>query len=631
MPDTVRGGADWWLAGAVPPAGWPPVDVPGLSRSCSDGTDGDGNSAAGLIVGSGDGKVEAVMERKTSSEPPANTPARARRPIALTVIGAYERGADLGKPLDRNSKFRPRPALYPAAVQSSPDATRLRLAEPLAALSLMTDLARGQPSGQSLRACLLATRLASLAGLAAGEASDVYYVTLLRFLGCTATSPEYAHTFGGDDVDVRGRGELVDEADPGEVLPYLFSLGRSTGALRRARTLTSALTQGRTVRHAAIRADCEVANLLAGRLGLGGAVASALAQHFERWDGKGGPLGLRGDQVVLAARFAAVGTAVAMFADAQSPELAVDAVGRWSGKILDPAIAQLYLGAASDLRAAEPADAWPAVLEAEPAPARTIGEPALDGVLEVFGEVADLKSAYLHGHSRGVADLAAAAASRTGLPAAEVARVRRAALVHDIGRVLVPTGVWDKPAALTTAEWELVRLHPYHSERILASAGRLRELARLAGMHHERMNGYGYHRGAAASEQDQAVRVLAAADVYHALTEPRAHRAPLDGAAAARQAAAESLDPEALDAVLAAAGQQGNAPRREWPAGLTEREVQVLRPLVRGLSMAQIGRELHISASTVHTHVAHIYEKAGVTTRAAAALFAVEHGLLGRA
>lgn len=515
-------------------------------------------------------------------------------------------------------------------MQPPTDPSRLRLAEPLAALSLLTDLARGQPSGQSLRACLLATRLAGLAGLSAGETADVYYATLLRFLGCTAPSPEYARTFGGDDVDFRGRGELIDEADPGELLPYLLSLGRSTGALHRARTLTSAFTQGRTVREAAISADCEVAALLAARLGLGGPVADALAQHFERWDGKGGPRRLRGEGIAPSARLAAVATAVVTFSDAYSATAADEAVRRWSGRILDPQLSELYLGAAAELRAGEPPDAWPAVLDAEPSPQRTIGEPALDGVLGVFGEVADLKSGYLHGHSRGVAVLAAAAAEQLGCAAADVTRIRRAGLVHDIGRVLVPTGIWDKAGPLTTAEWELVRLHPYHSERILASAGRLRELARLAGMHHERTNGYGYHRGAAASEQDTAVRVLAAADVFHALTEPRPHRPARPPAEAARQAAAESLDADAVGAVLAAAGQREHAPRREWPAGLTDREVEVLRPLVRGASMAQIGRELHISASTVHTHVAHIYEKAGVSTRAAAALFAVEHGLLAR-
>ncbi|HEX6489392.1 MAG TPA: HD domain-containing phosphohydrolase [Candidatus Dormibacteraeota bacterium] len=510
----------------------------------------------------------------------------------------------------------------------APQATSLRLAEPLASLSLMTDLARGQPSGQSLRACLLATRLASLAGLSAGESSDVYYSTLLRFVGCTAPSSEYAATFGGDDVDVRGRGELVDEADPGQMLPFILSLGRSSGALSRARVVTGALARGRAVRRAGIVADCEVASMMAARLSLGSTVADALAQHFERWDGKGGPAGLKGEAISLAARFGAVATAAVIFADVYSPEDAVSAVDRWSGRLLDPLVAGMFVSAAAELRAAEPPDAWPAVLEAEPTPSRRISETRLDDVLAVFGEVADLKSAYLHGHSSGVAALAAEGARHLGLPDADVGRVRRAGLVHDIGRVLVPTGIWDKPGALTTAEWELVRLHPYHSERILGSSDRLRELARLAGMHHERLNGYGYHRGAAAGEQSLSARVLAAADVYQALTEARPHRAAHAPAEAARMAAAEALDREAFEAVLEAAGQREHAPRRAWPAGLTDREVEVLRPLVRGQSMADIGRQLHISTSTVHTHVAHIYEKTGVSTRAAAAMFAMEQGLL---
>jgi HD-GYP domain-containing protein (c-di-GMP phosphodiesterase class II) len=269
------------------------------------------------------------------------------------------------------------------------------------------------------------------------------------------------------------------------------------------------------------------------------------------------------------------------------------------------------------------------VLASEPDPVLAVSEGRLDAILGGFAEIADLKSRFLHGHSTGVAELAAGAAAVAGLEPDALLRLRRAGWVHDIGRVLVPTGVWDRPGPLTTADWELVRLHPYHTERILSASPRLRELARLAGMHHERLNGLGYHRGASPGEQDVETRLLAAADAFHALTEERPHRQAHSPEQAARLLEAEALDRQATGAVLAASGQRA-ARRREWPAGLTDREVEVLRPLVRGRSLAEIARELGISTSTVHTHVAHIYEKAGVRTRAGAAIFAMESDLLSR-
>jgi HD-GYP domain-containing protein (c-di-GMP phosphodiesterase class II) len=193
----------------------------------------------------------------------------------------------------------------------------------------------------------------------------------------------------------------------------------------------------------------------------------------------------------------------------------------------------------------------------------------------------------------------------------------------------VPTSVWEKRGSLTIAESEQVRLHAYHTERILSRSPTLAPLGRLAGMHHERTDGSGYHRGAPASLQPKASRILAAADVYQALTEERPHRAALSAEQAARVLEAQpGLDREAVVAVLEAAGQRKQRGRTAWPAGLSDREVEVLRLLARGISERRIGEILFISASTVHTHVNHIYEKAAVTTRASVALFAMEHGLL---
>jgi HD-GYP domain-containing protein (c-di-GMP phosphodiesterase class II) len=229
-----------------------------------------------------------------------------------------------------------------------------------------------------------------------------------------------------------------------------------------------------------------------------------------------------------------------------------------------------------------------------------------------------------------VADLAGEAAVQIGLGADDVRRLRRAALLHDLGRVAVPNAVWEKPGALTTSQWEQVRLHAYHSERILARSPVLEPLAAIAGRHHERLDGSGYHRGASGSEIPVEARLLAVADAFQAMTQSRPHRAAMTAEEAARtieaSAAAGHVDPECARAVVAAAG--GQPTRMRWPEALSDREVEVLRLVARGLSNREVAGELHISKRTAEHHVQHIYAKIGASTRAAAALFAMEHGLL---
>jgi DNA-binding CsgD family transcriptional regulator len=272
------------------------------------------------------------------------------------------------------------------------------------------------------------------------------------------------------------------------------------------------------------------------------------------------------------------------------------------------------------------------VLEAEPATPVTIPEQRVDDVAAALADIVDMK--YLLGHSSGVARLAEEAAAHLGLGDDESAAVRRSSLLHDLGRVGVSNLVWDKPGPLTSSEWEQVRLHAYHSERILARSPVLAPFAQTAGMHHERADGSGYHRGATAAAIPIAARVLAAADVFQALTETRPHRAAFAPEQAAKEVeamvAAGALDPEAARAVCESAGVALRRSRASspWPAGLTDREVDVLRLLARGLSKKEIAKTLVIAPGTVHTHTVHIYEKLGVSTRAGVAVFAMEHGLV---
>jgi HD-GYP domain-containing protein (c-di-GMP phosphodiesterase class II) len=504
------------------------------------------------------------------------------------------------------------------------------LAELLASLSLATDLAARHPIDEALRACVLATGLAREMGLGDEEASHVYYTTLLRFVGCTAPMPEYTASLGEADDDMRPRGDMTDMANPREMLGLLTSLGSALPGWRRPAVWARVVTQGRSVAQVGVRADCEVAMRMATRFHLDDAVVQSLNQIFERWDGHGMPHGIAQEQMALPARFAAVAFAAAMFFDAGGAAAVSDALRRWSGRLLDPAVVDGFLKRLDELLASiDGVDVWQTALVIEPAPHRMIPERRLDEVARGFADFVDLKSLYLAGHSSGVAALAEGAARTAGMSESDIVLLRRAGFVHDIGRAAVSSSVWDKAGPLTTSELEQVRLHPYHTERILTRSAVLAPIAQVAGMHHERLDGSGYHRGAAAPAQSRLARMLAVADVYQALTEERPHRHALSPDAAARVLEAQpGLDRDAVAAVLEAAGQRRKQVRTNWPAGLSEREVEILRLLARGQSMRQISEALFISHSTVHTHAAHIYEKIGVSTRAGAALFAMENGLL---
>ena len=282
---------------------------------------------------------------------------------------------------------------------------------------------------------------------------------------------------------------------------------------------------------------------------------------------------------------------------------------------------------------------WDAAIAAEPGAPDYVDDAAIDGALQAMGAFADLKSSYTRGHSAGVAELAAGAAERLGLSPEAVAEVRRAGYVHDVGRAGVSAGVWEKEGPLTDGEWEKVRMHASYTERILARPPLLARLGTLGSLDHERMDGTGYpHRHAAASLPAGA-RLLQAADMYQAMRETRPHRRSIarEEIAATLEKEAETgrLDREAVRAVLETAGHRTERGRTRgdgnggYPGGLTDREVAVLRLVSRGLTNKEVGQKLEISARTVGHHLAHAYEKIGVTTRAGAAMFAMKNGIVG--
>jgi HD-GYP domain-containing protein (c-di-GMP phosphodiesterase class II)/DNA-binding CsgD family transcriptional regulator len=261
----------------------------------------------------------------------------------------------------------------------------------------------------------------------------------------------------------------------------------------------------------------------------------------------------------------------------------------------------------------------------------TVEPDGLDAVLAAFADFADLKSPWIRGHSRRVASLAEEAGRHAGLDDAACDGLRQAGLVHDLGRVVVANGIWDKPGPLTTSEWEQVRLHPHFTERILARCHSLSSLVQPACSDHKRLDGSGYHRSRTAEALSREDRILAAADVFAALTADRPHRPAYGDDDAARTLEAEAaghLDADAVACVLAAAGRRAAPPSPGWPADLTDREVEVLRLIARGGSNREVAQQLFIAPKTVGRHVENLYRKIGVSSRAAAALFAMEHRLL---
>jgi HD-GYP domain-containing protein (c-di-GMP phosphodiesterase class II)/DNA-binding CsgD family transcriptional regulator len=511
----------------------------------------------------------------------------------------------------------------------------IKLAELLAAISLATDLGRGFPQEKALRTCLVAERIAEEHGLDETARSDTFYAALIHPVGCTAFTFEGARMFGTDERKGIPAYSRVDAARPLEGIRALLEEVRGEPAARRARALVKNLTAGKKFLDYAVRADCEAGTRFTKHIGLGDAVANVVVQISERWDGKGLPAGLRGEEIEVGARIVALANQVEIFLRSDGRDETRAMVGRRSAGWFDPAVVQSFDRCAERVFAElDAGSVWDAVLEAEPPPGVTIPERRLDDLAEALADVVDLKSPYFLGHSRGVARLAEGAAAHLGLRDDEAATVRRAALFHDLGRVGVSNLVWDKPGPLTASEWEQVRLHAYNTERILNRSPALQPFAQIAGMHHEHMDGSGYHRGATAATIPMEARVLAAADVFSALTEARPHRPafPPDHAAkeVEKMVSARALDPEAARAVCESAGvalQRGRV-AGPWPAGLTDREVEVLRLLARGLSKKEIAKALVIAPGTVHTHTVHIYGKLGASTRAGVALFAMEHGLV---
>ena len=495
-------------------------------------------------------------------------------------------------------------------------------AEVAALLAVAQDHAFAQPAGAQLRATVLGQHLAGAARLPAAEREVTWWTSALRFLGCTGHAFDMAVVFG-DEIEMRAESLQADAANPFDMLRLMVSHAGPGGAgIHRLGSVLRVLAGGKKAAESNFRSACEVADVFAKRLELDEAVRASLAAGFERWNGRGLPAGRAGTDIPQPMRIAQLAHELEVLARIEGIDRALAIIRRRRGKAYDPDLVDLVLaGAAAWWAAVEPADPWDAALALAPRGAPLGDEQAHEALL-VLADFSDLKSPWLGGHSRAVAELVGAACG----PAAEAA-----ALVHDLGRVAIPNTVWDKPGPLTRDERDRAETHALITDQLLRRLPATAPLAPIACSAHERADGSGYHRHLVAGHLDDPHRTLAAADVYQAMISERPHRPAhsRDHAAAELRAMAVAgqLDGEAVERVLAAAGHRrsGRPPR---PAGLTPREAEVLRLVALGLTTRQIGAQLVISTKTADHHIQHLYTKIGVSTRGAAALYAIEHGIL---
>jgi HD-GYP domain-containing protein (c-di-GMP phosphodiesterase class II) len=509
------------------------------------------------------------------------------------------------------------------------------MAEVLAAFSLATDLGTGKSMGHTLRACYLGLEMAHELRFSTWAQAELYYSFLLEHSGCAALSLALAPIIQGDELAAFGDITLRDQSNPLQMLDWMRRNVSPTAPLpTRVLNLIRALLHGPD--DGDVRGVCEVAVRVARRLDMPPGVQNAVQYYLERWDGQG-PYGLQGNTIPLNARLLHLAQIMELCNTVYGRDAAEAMALEQKGKIFDPQMVEVFLSVAKKPNLWEvlaKQDLWEIVLDLEPdSPYRYLDEAKLDAVALAAADFVDLKSPTTVAHSRETAHFAECMARRMDLPPSEITTVRRAALVHDLGHIALPSYILLNQHRLNEVDKEKLRLHPYYTERILSRVPALQSVAAIAGMHHERLNGTGYYRGLSKDELPVSACILALADDFQERLRSIPSRRNLDP-----QDVLKAMEPDAWslfspDCFAALAEEIGAAvpkprQRHEWPAGLTNREVEVLQQVAQGNTNRQIAQELVISERTVAHHLEHIYDKIGTSSRAAAVFFAMEHELI---
>ena len=496
-------------------------------------------------------------------------------------------------------------------------------------MSLACDTGMGLPLETGLATCLVAVEIAKAAGLTGSELDRTYRLAMLQHIGCTAVASENAAIMG-DELVLREHSPLLDLSDNREMFRFILGhVARVNPVAARPMALFRAIAGGRRLMATADDV-CEAGRMLGRRCGYDPAWLVDLERVYECWDGSGVPSALSADDIPVPVQVVQVAALAVNAEHILDREAAAALVRTRGGHTLSPAVVEVFLSDPDGFLSVteHPTTLFDAVLEAEPDPGGLPTPVGVEEALSAIADFADLNAPFMAGHSSGVARLAGAAASAYGLPRHEAVKVRWAGYVHDVGRVSVSASTWNATGALRPEQREQIRMHPYYTQRVLDRVPFLQPLSDIASSHHERLDGSGYYRRSTGPSLSAPARILAAADTYQTKLEPRPHRPAVDADAAAAhlraEVAAGRMDDLAVEAVLAAAG----PPRRAAHSRLTPREIEILVAAARGGSMREVARDLGISPKTVDGHLQRIYPKIGISTRAGATLYALEHGLL---
>jgi putative nucleotidyltransferase with HDIG domain len=399
----------------------------------------------------------------------------------------------------------------------------------LAGLSHALDITEGHPRGHTARSCLIGMRIARLAGVPEKDKGDLFYGLLMKDAGCSSNAARVHQLFGGNEVEAKRAIWLRDWRRLHHRLAYaLRTTGRGEGFVGRLQRLAGLAAAGPSASRELFTIRCDRGAAIALQLGLSAATASAIRSMDEHWDGGGHPEGLRGAAIPLLARIIGLAQVLEIFASEWGHTAACEVARQRSGRWFDPELVAALEPLERDeefwLRLISH-DERDLVAAAEPVHASVEAtDDQLDRIAEAFAAVIDAKSPFTFDHSRRVAGLAEAIARRLGAPAADLVRIRRAGLLHDIGKLGVPNSILDKPGKLTPAEWEVVRRHPRYTFEVLDRVPVFRSFAFDASCHHEMLDGSGYHLGLTGPQLTRDARILALADRADALLADRPYR-----------------------------------------------------------------------------------------------------------
>jgi HD-GYP domain-containing protein (c-di-GMP phosphodiesterase class II) len=406
----------------------------------------------------------------------------------------------------------------------------VRQSEVISALSRAIDLTEGQPMGHAARSCMIGMRLGGELGLGVADRSALFYALLLKDVGCSSTAARVSEIIGGDDLGFKGGLKRIDWNRPSVAVRHI--VGSTSGSpLERARRVAAVARSGGRLGDELVGLRCDRGAQILQLLSFPDTTVVAMASADEHWDGRGKPAGLRGEEISLLGRLVGLAQTAEIFFAAGGPQAAADVARRRRGTWFDPALVRLFEHVAADSAfwrqvAAPGVTAHVASFE-PPEQVVLADDDRLDLIAEAFGRVVDAKSPFTSRHSERVAETAAGIGAILGLDTAELRDLRRAGLLHDLGKLGVPNIVLDKPGKLTPEEWELMRRHPAYTAEVLVQVECLRPIAGTAASHHERLDGSGYHLGLEAPALSLPARILAVADVYDALARDRPYRAAM--------------------------------------------------------------------------------------------------------